>query len=137
MKKTPLLNAPLSHAIARMGHGDHLVLADSGLPIPYEKNLIDLAVTRQLPRSLDVLKIILTELEVEKIIITHEMETRSPQFYQETLSKLQKLIPDRPVEKITHESFKQKTREIHNLIFVRTGEATPFANMILVAGVVF
>jgi len=65
------------------------------------------------------------------------METRSPQFYQETLSKLQKLMPDVPVEKITHEAFKQKTREIYNMIFVRTGETTPFANMILVAGVVF
>ncbi|NOQ96830.1 MAG: D-ribose pyranase [Calditrichae bacterium] len=137
MKKTPLLNAPLSQAIARMGHGDHLVLADSGLPVPYDKKLIDLAVTRQLPRLLDVFKIILTELEVEKIIITHEMEKRSPQFYQEALSEFQRVLPDIPIEKISHEAFKEKTTKIPNMIFVRSGEATPFANMILVAGVVF
>ncbi|MFN2128247.1 MAG: D-ribose pyranase, partial [Anaerolineales bacterium] len=74
MKKTALLNAPLSKVIARMGHGDFLVVADSGLPIPYGKELVDLAVTPNLPRLLDVLQVILQELQVEKIIITNEME---------------------------------------------------------------
>jgi D-ribose pyranase len=120
-----------------MGHGDHLVLADSGLPIPYEKKLIDLAVTRQLPRLLDVLKTILLELEVEKVIITQEMEKHSPYFYNETMSEFQRLIPEIPIEKISHEMFKEKTVKTHNMIFVRSGETTPYANMILVAGVVF
>jgi len=137
MKKTALLNAPLSKVIARMGHGDFLVVADSGLPIPYGKELVDLAVTHNLPRLLDVLQVILQELQVEKIIVTNEMEKRSTQYHKALEDLLQKILPDVPIQKISHEQFKQITRETHNIAFVRTGEATPFANLILVAGVIF
>ncbi len=137
MKKTALLNAPLSRVIARMGHGDCLVVADSGLPIPYGKELVDLAVTSQLPRLVDVLAVILQELKVEKVIITHEMQKKSPQYYQKLSETLINLIPDVAVESITHEKFKEVTRETHNIAFVRTGETTPFANLLLVAGVIF
>ncbi|MGY3207795.1 D-ribose pyranose/furanose isomerase RbsD [Ewingella americana] len=30
MKKSPLLNAEISHVIARLGHTDQLVIADAG-----------------------------------------------------------------------------------------------------------
>jgi D-ribose pyranase len=137
MKKTALLNAPLSRIIARMGHGDYLVVADSGLPIPYGKELVDLAVTPQLPGLLAVLNVILSELKVEKVIITQEMEQKSPQFYFDLQKDLKKNLPDVPFEKITHEQLKEITQETHNIAFVRTGEATPFSNLILVAGVMF
>ncbi len=137
MKKTALLNGPLSAVIARMGHGDHLVVADSGLPIPYGKELVDLAVTPGLPRLLDVLKILLQELQVEEVIITNEMEQRSPEYYGALNSVLKEHLPGVPVNKISHDKFKKLTRETHNIAFARTGEATPFANLILVAGVVF
>jgi D-ribose pyranase len=137
MKKTSLLNAPLSKIIARMGHGDHLVVADSGLPIPYGRELVDLAVTPQLPRLLDVLSVILTELKVETVLVTHEMEQKSPQYYSELQKNLKKNLPGVPIEKITHARLKEITQETHNIAFVRTGEATPYANLILVAGVVF
>ncbi len=43
MKRTALMNAPLSAAIARLGHTDLLLVADGGLPIPAEPERIDLA----------------------------------------------------------------------------------------------
>lgn len=137
MKKTPLINAPLSSIIARMGHGDYLVVADSGLPIPYGKELVDLAVTPHLPRLLDVLNVIFSELKVEKVIITNEMVEKSPHFHSELQKSLQKSAPGVPVERISHSRFKEIIQEIHNIAFVRTGEATPFSNLILVAGVTF
>jgi D-ribose pyranase len=137
MKKTALLNAPLSKIVARMGHGDYLVIADSGLPIPYGKELVDLAVTPQLPRLLEVLNVILSELKVEKVLVTQEMEQKSPLFYSDLQKILKKNLPDVPLEKITHARLKEITQETHNIAFVRTGEATPFSNLILVAGVVF
>ncbi|MGB9897612.1 RbsD/FucU domain-containing protein, partial [Thermanaerothrix sp.] len=49
MKKTPLLNTALSELIASLGHGDMVVIADAGLPIPAETYRIDLALTRGVP----------------------------------------------------------------------------------------
>ncbi len=45
MKRTALLHAELSHAIASLGHGDMLVIGDVGLPIPPGPRRIDLALT--------------------------------------------------------------------------------------------
>jgi len=137
MKKTSLINAPLSAVIARMGHGDLLVVADCGLPIPHAKPLVDLAVSPNLPRLLEVLSAVLQELEIEKVIITHEMEQRSPGYRAELYNLLQNMVPNVPVEKISHEKLKTISNQEGSISFVRTGEATPFANLILVAGVVF
>ena len=54
MKKSGILNAPLSQIVARMGHTDKLVICDSGLPIPKGVDLVDLAVTQNIPRFIDV-----------------------------------------------------------------------------------
>jgi D-ribose pyranase len=59
MKKSGILNAPLSGIIARMGHTDKLVICDSGLPIPKDAKVVDLALTKNIPRFLDVLKVVL------------------------------------------------------------------------------
>ncbi|SUB14264.1 D-ribose pyranase [Pantoea agglomerans] len=49
MKKGRLLNAELSHVIARLGHTDTLTIADAGLPIPAGPQRIDLALTPGTP----------------------------------------------------------------------------------------
>ena len=55
MKKTHLLHAELSQLIAAMGHGDAIVIADAGLPVPAGTRCIDLAVTRGVPSFEQVL----------------------------------------------------------------------------------
>ena len=72
MKRTALLHAELSHAIASMGHGDMLVIGDVGLPIPDGPRRIDLALTPGIPAVADVLRAVLTELQVEKAVIATE-----------------------------------------------------------------
>ena len=76
MKKTPLLHAELSGLIARMGHGDMLVIGDAGLPIPEGPVRIDLAVTANLPRFMDVVNAVLGELCVESAVIAQELPGR-------------------------------------------------------------
>ncbi len=131
MKKTGLLNQPLSTVIAGMGHADQLVIADAGLPIPLTVERIDLAVSAGLPPFLDVLKAVLGEMQVESAIIAQEMQSRSPQMYAALLD----LLGTIPVTAIPHENFKAQTQAAHAI--VRTGEFTPYANVILAAGVVF
>jgi D-ribose pyranase len=131
VKKSHLLNQPLSSVIAGLGHLDELVIADAGLPIPPSTQRIDLAVTQDIPRFHDTLRIVLTELQVEKAIVAQEMLIKSPQVHQVILGLLKNI----PLETIPHEAFKERTRSA--VAVVRTGEFTPFANIILVAGVVF
>lgn len=54
MKKTAVLNEHISKAIATIGHFDLLTINDAGMPIPNDHRRIDLAVTKNLPRFIDV-----------------------------------------------------------------------------------
>lgn len=133
MKKNALLNSQLSAVIASMGHTDELVICDAGLPVPRNHQKIDLALTANIPRFLDTLRVVMEELEVEKVIVAEEMETVSPDLYQEVV----KMLNDIPLIRISHESFKDHCRNQRDIAFVRTGEMTPYANIILISGVTF
>ncbi|MEE9617535.1 MAG: D-ribose pyranase, partial [Anaerolineae bacterium] len=69
MKKTGILNQPISSVIAGLGHIDTLVSADAGLPIPPETQRIDLALTEGIPTFLDTLRVVLTEMQVEQAVV--------------------------------------------------------------------
>lgn len=131
MKKTTLLQSDLSHVIATLGHMDILVVADAGLPIPPETRRIDLALTRGVPGAIETLKVILEEMQVERVVMAGEAKERNPQY----LADVQQLLPGVPVEFVPHSEFKNRTASARAV--VRTGEFAPYANVILVAGVVF
>lgn len=131
MKKGALLNQPVSAVIAAMGHSDMLIVADAGLPIPNKPQRIDLALTAGVPGFLETLRVILTELQVESAVIAAEMVTVSPELYTAVVE----LLGDIPIEQVTHLIFKEMSRKARAV--VRTGEFTPYANIILNAGVVF
>jgi D-ribose pyranase len=131
MKKTTLLQSDLSYVIATMGHLDTLVVADAGLPIPSETARIDLALTQGVPGAIQTLKVVLEELKVEKVILAEETRERNPKF----LAEVQELLPDVPVEFVSHAALKTQTASARAV--VRTGEFAPYANVILVSGVVF
>ncbi len=133
MKKHGILNADLSRIIASMGHTDRLVVCDSGLPIPKNSEVIDLALTTNIPRFLDTLKVILEELHIEGAVIAKEMLNGKNGLYNDTT----KMLNGVKMKKVTHEKFKELTREKGNITFVRTGETTPYANIILISGVTF
>ena len=131
MRKGELLNQPLTSVIAGMGHQDELVIADAGLPVPLETERIDLALTSGVPGFLETVRIVLNELVVESAVVAEELPAVSPQMYQDLLH----LLGEIAVEMVPHEGFKQKTAAAHAV--VRTGEFTPYANVILRAGVRF
>lgn len=131
MKKTALLNAPLSHLVASMGHTDSLCIADAGLPVPQGPERIDLAVTPGLPVFIDVLAVILEELVVERAVVAEEIQDRNPRI----LESLKSLLGDVPVQFISHEEFKSLSAGSRGI--VRTGECTPYANILLYSGVPF
>jgi D-ribose pyranase len=131
MKKIGTLNQPLSNVIAGLGHMDQLVVADAGLPIPAHVERIDLALKEGLPGFIETLQVILEEVQVESAVIAEEMLSTSPQVYQQ----LGELLGGIPQKTVPHDEFKSMTGSARAV--VRTGEFTPYANVILVAGVVF
>jgi len=133
MKRHGVLNARLSNVIAALGHGDRLVVCDVGLPIPRSAETVDLALTTNIPRFLDAVRVILEEAKFDSAIIATEMETVSPP----TFDTLMTMLPGVNITKVPHEEFKRLTENNGTITFVRTGEATPYANVILVAGVTF
>ena len=132
MKRSPLLHAELSQVIASMGHGDLLVIGDAGLPIPDGPRRIDLAVTRGVPRFADVLGAVLSELQIERAVIAREAcVADGTQQSPEWCAPLLPLV----VEQVSHAQLKHLCREAKAI--VRTGECTPYMNVLLYAGVVF
>ncbi len=130
MKRGGILHPLLAKTVAEMGHGDLLVLADAGLPIPPGVQRIDLAYAPGRPGLLEVLEVVLGELAVEAAVVASELKERSPSFHAQLLS----LLPVAPGY-VSHEELKALLSGARAV--VRTGEFTPYANVVLRAGVVF
>ena len=132
MKKAKLLNAALSHLVAQLGHNDMVVIGDAGLPVPPGVPCIDLAVMRGLPRIDQVLEALESEMQVERMVLaTESLDANNGQMP----TWLPAVWRDLPTEKVSHEEFKVRNAKARAVI--RTGECTPYANVMLVAGVAF
>ncbi|GLH64173.1 MULTISPECIES: D-ribose pyranase [Bacillaceae] len=131
MKKRGILNKELSTLLASLGHTDTIVIADCGLPIPNESARIDLSLVKGFPPFLSVLDAILEELEVEAFTLAEEIKIENPVMYE----NIQQRLASVPMQFVPHEQFKEMTKSAKAVI--RTGEATPYANIILRSGVNF
>ena len=131
MKKAKLLNSEISYEIAKLGHTQTLTIGDAGLPAPAGVKKIDLAVSGGVPGLLQVLDAVISEMCVEQIYLAEETQEQSPQIHEEIVKR----FPGIRVDYIRHEQFKVMTRDTRALI--RTGETTPYSNVILVSGVTF
>jgi D-ribose pyranase len=128
MKKIGIINAPLARVVSALCHSDSLVVADAGLPIPKTVERIDLALKNGTPRFLETLEVVLSEMYIERAIIAKEMLDYSVRIHK----GIQQLLKGIPVESVPHREFKELTRTAKAII--RTGEFTPYTNIILVAG---
>lgn len=134
MRKTPTtINPALSRVISETGHTDLLVVTDAGLPIPAGSERIDLAYRPGAPAFFDVLDTVLAEMVIEGATVSAEVAEKSPAI----LAGLQERFAGMgfEIDLIPHEEFKKRTHSAR--AFVRSGEFTPYANVILHAGVAY
>ena len=131
MKKTKVINSDISRVIAQMGHFDKLSIGDAGMPVPAGTEKIDFAVDNGIPSFTQVLLNVLEELEVQRIYLAEEIKTENPKM----LESIQEIMPNVPVTFIPHSEMKQDLNNCR--AFIRTGEMTPYSNIILESGVVF
>ncbi|WP_194436419.1 D-ribose pyranase [Vibrio fluminensis] len=139
MKKSTLLNSEIAYLVSTLGHTDEITICDAGLPIADHVTRIDLALTHGVPSFIDTVRVILTESQIEGVVIAQEFADVSPELHQALLTELE-LEQARcnkvfNVEYVSHQEFKQRTHQ--SKAVVRTGECTPYANVIFQAGVVF
>jgi len=128
-----LLNSEIISVLAAMGHTDQLVIADAGLPIPGVVKRIDLALEKGLPSFDATLALIASNMVMEKVILAEEIKENNP----EMLKKIKEILSDKKIELefVSHEYFKKLSSS--SKAIVRTGECTPYANIILQSGVNF
>lgn len=124
MRRSGILNSPLAGAISTLGHGDLVVVADCGLPRPGGVPVVDLALVRGVPRFVDVLDSLLAELVIDRCTAATEAEATP------FAALLTERIAD--VSYVSHEQLKIMTAQAR--LFVRTGEATPYANAVIRCG---
>ncbi len=132
-KSTTTINPQLSRIISETGHTDLIVVTDAGLPIPPGSERVDLAYRPGAPAFFDVLDTVLAELVVEGATVSAEVEEKSPEVLTALRERLDPLGVT--IELIPHVEFKQRTHAAR--AFVRSGEFTPYANVILHAGVAY
>lgn len=132
MKKTELLHSALSRLVATLGHGDKVLVADAGMPAPHGSGveIIDLALTRGVPDIATTIRVLLSEMQVESHIVASETLARNDAWLS---SEWAGRIGSRQV--VSHEELKRLSYQARAV--VRTGECTPYANLMLVAGVTF
>ncbi|WP_100065233.1 D-ribose pyranase [Miniphocaeibacter massiliensis] len=132
MKKKGILNSEISKVLSDMGHTDMLTIADCGLPVPNEVRKIDLALRFGTPSFVETLTEVLKDIKVEKIILAEEIKENN----EYVLKEINNLLDDKvEVEFISHNDFKELTKKSKAII--RTGENTPYSNIILVSDCIF
>ncbi len=131
MKKIGVLNKDISELIASMGHFDQLTICDAGLPIPEYVWRIDLAVKEGLPGFVEVAKAVANDMVVQQVIMAEEIKKVSPHIDKQ----IRDIFVDVEIVYISHDVFKEQSTKSRAII--RTGEFTPYSNLIIVSGVPF
>ncbi|MDO4922040.1 MAG: D-ribose pyranase [Phascolarctobacterium sp.] len=132
MQKGGMLNSAIAKVLADLGHTDTIVIGDCGLPVPAGVQKIDLALKLGTPSFMEVVTEVAKNMVIEKVEIAGEMEGRNPQVF----AAMKALFPtEQWLVDVDHEAFKEATKKAKCVI--RTGEITPYANVILHSNVFF
>ncbi|MFJ9627725.1 D-ribose pyranase [Streptomyces sp. NPDC101175] len=129
MKRAGILNRHLSGALAELGHGDGVLVCDAGMPIPAGPRVVDLAFRAGVPSFAEVLDGLLAELVVEGATAAHEIRGAN----RAATALLDARFPE--LDLVPHERLKELSAGAR--LIVRTGEARPYANVLLRCGVFF
>lgn len=131
MKKRGILNAQLAACIAALGHKDLFMIGDAGMPIPPGVEIVDLAVTAGVPGFSQVFDAVLDEAAVEGYVLAEEIKSANEPLHKH----IQEKLADVPCEYMPHDDLKTLSQKVR--FAIRTGEFSPYPNVILRAGVVF
>lgn len=132
MQKVGILNSSIAKVLADLGHTDTIVIGDCGLPVPAGVPKIDLALKLGTPSFMEVVSEVAQYMEIEKVEVAAEIQEKNTGVYE----ALKELFPQQEwIIDENHEAFKAATAKAK--VVIRTGEITPYANIILHSNVIF
>lgn len=126
MLKTGILNPHVLDLVARIRHTNTLVIADWAFPYWPEIETVDISLTHHIPTVLDVLDVLTPVFKIGRIWQAEEFLAHNN---QETIDRFQESFGGIPLTREAHLNFKQRVPQAIGLI--RTGDATPYGNLIL------
>ncbi|AKG73529.1 D-ribose pyranase [Salinicoccus halodurans] len=126
MYKSVVLNSEISKVLSDLGHGDFVVIGDCGLPIPDGVKRIDIALKAGTPSFRETYELLTESMYVERQVFAEEVDDAG----------LKRVFDSGiPSEQVPHEALKRMCKDAKAVI--RTGETTPFANVLLYSNVFF
>lgn len=131
MKKYGIINSAVSSVLSSLGHTDIIVICDAGFPIANDSNRIDLSLKKGFPAFIDVVCEIASDMIIEAITIADQIRDINPKVHSQILE----FFNDKKTIYVSHDEFKGQAQYAKAII--RTGEITPYANIILQSGIFF
>lgn len=132
MKKGRIIHKDLNNLIGCAAHGDIIIVSDAGLAIPDSIWRIELAIERDIPDVISVLRLLNEELIIEKFSITEECRINNAPHYNGVLD----VYRDMPVmsEVIPHEKLINEILPKAKAV-IRTGSFSPYGNVVIYPGI--
>jgi D-ribose pyranase len=126
MLQSGILNPHVLQLIARIRHTNTLVIADWAFPFWPQIETVDISLTRGIPTVLDVLDLLTPVFKVGRIWQADEFLATNP---QETVNRFAQSFGKIPLTREPHVEFKKRVP--HAIGLIRTGDPTPYGNIIL------
>jgi len=126
MIKTGILNPAINSLLSRVRHSNTLVIADRGFPFWPMIETVDIALVDNVPTVLAVLRAIRPNFQIGKAWMAREFLKNNP---ESTRAAFHAALSGIGLAQEPHIKFKQRVPYAIGLI--RTGDTTPYANIIL------
>jgi D-ribose pyranase len=126
MLQTGILNPHVLDLVARVRHTNTLVIADWAFPFWPEIETVDISLTHGIPTVLDVLDLLTPVFKIGRIWQAEEFVACNP---AETVERFAKSFGTIPLTREAHVDFKKRVP--HAIGLIRTGDPTPYGNIIL------
>ncbi len=126
MLQTGILNPHVLDLLARIRHTNTLVISDWAFPYWPEIETVDISLTQGIPTVLDVLDLLTPVFKIGRIWQAEEFVATNS---AETIKRFAKSFGKIPLTREAHIDFKKRVP--HAIGLIRTGDATPYGNIIL------
>jgi D-ribose pyranase len=127
--KTGILNPAINSLVSRIRHTNTLVIADRGFPFWPQIETIDISLTDNIPRVLDVLLALRKNFVVGQVFMAEEFLTANR---PGTRDEFAAALEGAPILYEPHVIFKRRVP--HAIGLIRTSETIQYANLILESG---
>ncbi|OEK71620.1 RbsD/FucU family protein [Staphylococcus equorum] len=136
MIKGQCIHQQILKVLAKSGHGNKILIADGNYPIMTNANesaeKIYLGFAPNLPLVTDVLKSILTVINIEKIEVMESEEGKTPEIF----SEFNKIVGDKLLTTYSRQQFYEMANEEGVTLVINTGDTRTYSNIMLTVGVV-